>query len=90
MELKLSEKVQLRRLICKLEEINLITQRPENSFNSSPEAVHIFLKQYYDLSVVDQYELSSFLQLKRQVNKEKGYDAIAEFFQMKQDRAYLL
>lgn len=90
LELKLSEKVMLRKIVCESYERNNLTKRPENSFNPSPEAVHIFLERYYDLSVPDQGSLSSFLLLKRKVNEEKGYDAIFDFFKLKQDRAYLL
>ncbi len=80
----------LRKIVCESHERNNLTQRPENSFNPAPEAVYIFLEQYYDLSIPNQESLSSFLSLKRKVNEEKGYDAISDFFKLKQDRAYLL
>ena len=90
LELMLSEKVALRRMVVEVLEGDQRTTIPENIGAISSGALYLFLEKYYDLSLPDQCAASKFMRLKRQVNLEKGYDAISEFFWVMQDRAYLI
>jgi hypothetical protein len=89
LELKLSELVALRRITRWSAEVSLVSE-PPHDFNPSSDAAHIFMDKYYDAPISTQKELSSFTALKRKLRIERGYDAFAEFFQLKQDRAYLI
>jgi len=87
-DLSLIEKVALRRIATGALERLALVESAHHEFPPVSETVAIFLNDYYDCPATTQSDVSFLLRTRINLFQERGYDALGEFFQKKQEEKH--
>ncbi|MBT3836589.1 hypothetical protein HOD05_00525 [Candidatus Woesearchaeota archaeon] len=88
-DLSLIEKVALRGISSNVVGAGYLNDNIHSQFRYAGEITAIFLDRYYGFPASTTKDISYMLRTRRKLRQEKGYDVMAEYFQMKQEKAHM-
>lgn len=87
-DLSLIEKVILRKIATDALARLVLVENAYTDFPPVSETVAIFLDEYYDCPAFTQADVDFLIRTRERLFREKGYDALGEFFQRRQEEKH--